>query len=127
MKQTKQPHRLENTVIAVLDSEPEAKNAVGGLASAGYVYEVLSGEHGRRHLRKGEHGGMLAALIRAAEVIGDEYRVIDHLDDALQAGKVVVSVEAQGENATQATEILRRNGGHYVWKFGEWTFTNVGD
>jgi hypothetical protein len=127
MQHTKQQHRLENTVIAILDSEPETEDAVTGLAAAGYEYEVLSGDRGRRHLHYGETGGVVATLRRIAEVFGDEYRVLDQLDDALDAGRIVVSVVAQPEDASRAIEILRNHGGHYVWKFGEWTFTSVGE
>jgi hypothetical protein len=127
MQDTRQPHRLDNTVIAVLGSEPETEDAISGLAAAGYEYEVLSGEPGRRHLRSGENGGVVAILRRIAAVFGDEHRVLDRLDEALSAGALVVSVTTQPEDAARAVEILRHHGGHYVWKFGEWTFTSVGD
>jgi hypothetical protein len=128
MQESEQRHNLDNTVIAVLDPDSETGDAVTDLTDAGFRYEVLRGESGREHLDPGDrHDGLMATVRRLVEHFGDEYQVLDRLDDALAAGKLVVSVDTRPENANRAVDILRRHGGHYLWRFGEWTFTDVGD
>lgn len=128
MKESKHRHNLDNTVIAVLDPEPEIADVITDLADAGFLCEILRGDSGRAHLDPGDrHEGPGSAVRRLVEHFGDEYQVLDRLDAALASGRLVVSVVTQPGNATQAVDILRRHGGHYVWKFGEWTFANVGD
>lgn len=120
-------HDLNNTVVAVLEAKPEVEDALAGLSAAGYDYEVLVGEEGREHLDPAGEEGLVAMVKRLIAAFGDEYRILQRLDDALAEGKTVVSVEAMPDEAKEAIGVLRQHGGHYIWKFGDWTFTRIGD
>jgi precorrin-6B methylase 2 len=120
-------HDLENTVVAILDAEPAVADAVTRLGAAGYDYEVLAGEEGRAHLDPGGEEGVVSSIKRIIGTLGDQQRVLRNLDEALASGRSVVSVDTTPDDAAEAIEILREHGGEYVWKFGEWTYTRIGD
>jgi hypothetical protein len=121
-------HNLDNTVVAVLDDSPAVRDAIEGLTEAGFDFEILRGEPGRQHLDPtGEGGGVIATLKRLMNVFGDQYRILERLDEELAKGRTVVSVEVEPDDASQAIAILRDHGGEYLWKLGTWTFTPVGD
>ena len=117
-------HSFENTVVAVL-SAGSSNEAFERLSAAGYVFEVMEGESGSRHLTPGEKEGFWAALKRAAAALGDETRVLDRLDSELAEGNIVVSVDISGREGRQAVSILREHGGEFIWRFGDWTFTPI--
>jgi hypothetical protein len=117
-------HSFENTVVAVL-SAGSSNEALERLSAAGYVFEVMEGESGSRHLSPGEKEGFWAALKRAAAALGDETRVLDRLDSELAEGNIVVSVDISGREGRQAVSILREHGGEFIWRFGDWTFTPI--
>ncbi|HEX6221671.1 MAG TPA: hypothetical protein VF115_11305 [Acidimicrobiia bacterium] len=118
-------HDFDDTVIAVLD---DASNAVPELRSAGYEVEVLEGASGKEHLDPaGESGGAVSTVKRLLNAFGDQYRVLEHLYDELDAGKQVVSVDASPDEADEAIRVLQENDGKYIWKFGTWTYTEIGD
>lgn len=122
-----QDHEFENTVVAVLDSEPDTEDAVSRLSSEGFVYEVLSGGTGRDHLDPESENGVMATVQKLVSVFGDEHRVLDRLDKAMAEGKMVVSVQIESGDPSEAISILRDHGGHYIWKFDDWTFTRIGE
>ena len=118
-------HSFENTVVAVLQSGDNASEAVDRLAEAGFEVEVLEGESGSAHLDPGGNEGFWASIKKAASSLGDEQRVLERLDSALSDGRVVVSVEIGDRDGKDAVSILRKHGGEYLWKFGNWTFTPI--
>ncbi|MFZ0627154.1 MAG: hypothetical protein WAN34_11720 [Acidimicrobiia bacterium] len=120
-------HDLENTVVAVLDHPSETADIGLELAAAGYQYEILSGEDGRRRLDPGGQESLQATIKRIIDLFGDQYRVLEQLDTALAEDSLVVSVDTTPDEATDAVSILRDHGGRYIWKFGEWTFTKIED
>lgn len=120
-------HDFDNTVVAILDEEPAVRDAAQGLAASGYDFEILSGEEGRAHIDPGSEDGLMPTVKRLLEAFGDQHRIIDRLDDALQQGKVVVSVEIADDEPGDAISILKEHGGHFIWKLGDWTFTRIGD
>lgn len=120
-------HDFENTVVAVLDSRPAVANAVDQLSQRGYEFEVLVGKEGQEHLDPKGETGVIATIKRLIALFGDQHRILERLSQALKEGKVVVSVEAEPDEAAGAISILRDHGGHYMWKFGEWTFVPIGD
>lgn len=124
---TDEQHDFENTVVAILDRAPAVRSASEGLAEAGYEYEILEGEEGREHLDPGSDDGLIGAVRSFIKTFGDQHRIIDRLDDALQAGKLVVSVEIDDEDPGDAISILKEHGGHFIWRLGEWTFAPIGD
>lgn len=120
-------HDFDNTVIAILDHDPAVRSATEGLMEAGYEFEVLSGEDGRRHIDSGGEEGLIATVKRLVAAFGDQYRIMDRLDDALAEGKTVISVEMDDDDPAEAIGILRDHGGSYIWKLGEWTFTPISE
>jgi hypothetical protein len=123
---TDETHDLENTVVAVLDAEPHAEEAAARLSAAGYDYEILKGEEGRQHLDPTGETGLIATLNRLISAFGDQHRILDQLDEALEEGKTVVSVRLDEKDPADAISILQDHGGHYVWRLGTWTFNRIG-
>jgi hypothetical protein len=39
----------------------------------------------------------------------------------------VISVDTEPDEAAEAIQILQDHGGEYIWKFGTWTFTRIGE
>jgi len=112
-------------VIAVLD---DPSDAVAQLEAAGYDVEVLKGSEGKDHLDPaGEKGGAASTIKRLLNAFGDQYRVLERLQDELDAGRQVVSVAAVSDEAGEAIRILKEHDGEYIWKFGSWTYTEIGD
>jgi hypothetical protein len=120
-------HDFDDTVVAILDHEPVAADAVDSLSEAGYEFEVLEGEAGREHLDPGGAEGAKATVKRLLNAFGDQYRVLDRLRTELDEGKLVVSVDSPPDQADEAVRILQDHGGEYIWKFGTWTFTKIGE
>jgi len=120
-------HDFDDTVVAVLDSREAADVVVDCLATSGYDYELLEGEQGKAHLDPARDSGAGATLKRLLKVFGDQHRVLDHLNQQLDDGKVVISIDAGPEEADGAAKVLQDNGGEFIWKFGTWTYTRAGD
>lgn len=120
-------HDFENTVVAILDEEPAVRNAAEGLAESGYDFEILSGEEGRAHIDPASEDGVMPTVKRLLNAFGDQHRIVERLDAALEQGKVVVSVEIEDDDPADAISILKDHGGHYIWRLGDWTFTPIGD
>jgi hypothetical protein len=120
-------HDFDDTVIAILDHEPAAADAVDRLEEAGYEFEVLKGEEGKAHLDPAGEEGARATVKRLLSAFGDQYRVLDRLRSELDEGNLVVSVHSPPDEAAEAVKILRDHGGEYIWKFGTWTFTKIGE
>ena len=116
---------FDNTVVAILDERPMAGDAVEGLSAAGYDFEVLAGEEGRAHIDQGSDDGLTGTLKGLLTAFGDQKRIIERLDAALQEGKIVVSVDTADQDPADAIGILKDHGGHYIWRLGEWTFTPI--
>jgi hypothetical protein len=118
-------HDFDDTVIAVLDDTSEV---VAELQAAGYEVEVLVGASGKEHLDPGgESDGAASTVKRLLNAFGDQYRVLERLHEELDSGKQVVSVDASPDEAGEAVRILKEHDGEYIWKFGSWTYTEIGD
>lgn len=119
-----EPHDFNDTVVAILDDRGDVEATGRSLRAAGYEIEVLTGEDGIAHLdpASGEETSVFRSML---EVFGDQRRIVDQLTEALEEGKSVISVESDPDEATEAVRILTEHGGHYVWKFGEWTYTRI--
>lgn len=120
-------HDFDNTVVAILEREPAVRSASEGLARSGFEFEILAGEEGRGHIDPATDDGLIGSVKKLITAFGDQHRIIERLDDALQKGKIVVSVEIDPDDPGEAISILRDHGGHYIWKLGDWTFTPIGD
>ncbi len=120
-------HDFDDTVVAILDETPAVADAVDRLSAAGYDFEVLRGTEGKDHLDPAGQKGAKATVKRLLSAFGDQYRVLDRLQSALDRGDLVVSVDASPDEATEAVHILQDHGGEYIWKFGSWTFTKISD
>ena len=120
-------HDFDDTVIAILDREPDVRDAVEGLEAAGYDFEVLRGEEGKEHLDPSGQQGAKATVKRLFNAFGDQHRILDRLYTELDQGKLVVSVDAGPDQAGGAIEILREHGGEFIWRLGKWTFNRIGE
>jgi hypothetical protein len=120
-------HDFDDTVVAVLSEHVDLDATVADLAAAGYEAEVIRGEEGKRHLDPAGEEGVGATLKRLISAFGDQYRVMERLTDELDAGRVVISVDATPDEATRAVRILQERGGEFIWKLGTWTFTQVAE
>lgn len=120
-------HDFDNTVLAILDREPAVRSAVQSLSDAGYEFEVIEGEKGKAHLDPRVEGGTMAAVRELISAFGDQQGLRDRLNAELDRGNQVLSVNATPDEADEAVRILRDHGGEYVWRFGTWAFTRIGD
>ena len=121
-------HDLTGTVVAIIDDAEEGRVAVAALAQQQFSAELLDGEEGRAHLNEEDEKGLSAAAKKLALAFGDEMRIIDRLDQALQSGRSVVSVDVNDDDddAARVAVILEEHGGHDMWRLGEWSFNRIG-
>lgn len=121
-------HDLTGTVVAIIDDAEEGRAAVAALAQQQFSAELLNGEEGRAHLNEEDEKGLSAAAKKLALAFGDEMRIIDRLDQALQSGRSVVSVDVNDDDddAARVAVILEEHGGHDMWRLGEWSFNRIG-
>jgi hypothetical protein len=119
-------HELTGTVVAVIDSEEDGSAAIAALAGDGFEAELLYGEEGRSHLRPEEKSGLSGLLSKLAITFGDEVRILDRLDKALETGRAVVSVSVDDDQAADVAKTLEKHGGHDMWRLGEWSFNRIG-
>lgn len=120
-------HDFDDTVVAVLDDREEAREVTEALSAAGYDFELLHGEDGKKHLDVAGESGPAATIKRLLNVFGDQYRVMEKLHRELDAGKLVISVDSKPDEATEAVRIIQDNDGEFIWKLGTWTFTQIGE
>ena len=121
-------HDLTGTVVAIIDDAEEGRAAVAALAQQQFSAELLNGDEGRAHLNEEDEKGLSAAAKKLALAFGDEMRIIDRLDQALQSGRSVVSVDVNDDDddAARVAVILEEHGGHDMWRLGEWSFNRIG-
>jgi hypothetical protein len=122
-------HDLTGSVVAIIDGEEEGRAALVDLAGEQFDAELLHGEEGRAHLTQEEDEGGITGLVKKlALAFGDEVRILDRLDRALEAGRSVISVDVADdeERATRVATILEEHGGHDMWRLGEWSFNRIG-
>ena len=121
-------HDLTGTVVAIIDDAHEGQAAVAALAQQQFSAELLHGEEGRAHLNEDDEKGLSAAAKKIALAFGDEVRIIDRLDKALENGRSVVSVDVNDDDddAARVAVILEEHGGHDMWRLGEWSFNRIG-
>jgi hypothetical protein len=121
-------HDLTGTVVAIIDDAEEGRAAVAALAQQQFSAELLNGEEGRAHLNEDDEKGLSAAAKKIALAFGDEVRIVDRLDKALENGRSVVSVDVNDDDddAARVAVILQEHGGHDMWRLGEWSFNRIG-
>jgi hypothetical protein len=120
-------HDFDDTVVAILSDPEKAEGAVARLKAAGYDIEVLEGKSGKDHLDPGGESGPVATVKRLLNAFGDQYRVLERLSHELDQGNLVISVEAEPDEADDAVSILQDHDGEFIWKLGTWTYTRVGE
>jgi hypothetical protein len=118
-------HDLTGTVVAIIDDPEDGREAIAALAQEQFRAELLQGEEGRSHLADDDEGlsGVVRKLVLA---FGDEVRILDRLDRALDGGRSVVSVDVDDDQAPRVAAILEEHGGHDMWRLGEWSFNRIG-
>lgn len=120
-------HDFDNTVVAVFSDLEKAEGAMARLKAAGYDIEVLEGETGKDHLDPAGEKGPAASVRRLLNAFGDQYRVVERLSHELDEGNLVISVEAEPDEADDAVSIIQEHEGEFIWKLGTWTYTRVGE
>lgn len=119
-------HDLSGTVVAIVDTHDAGREALAALAAEQYTAEFLHGEEGRLHLAQEDEDGLSAVVRKLMLAFGDEARIMDRLDRALEEGAAVVSVLVDADNADRVAIILEEHGGHDMWRLGEWSFNPIG-
>ena len=120
-------HDFDDTVVAILSDTEKADTAVAELTAAGYDIEVLEGEEGKQHIDPAGESGPVATVKRLFNAFGDQYRLLERLAAELDDGNLVISVEAEPDEADEAVRILQDQDGEFIWKLGSWTYTRVGE
>jgi hypothetical protein len=122
-------HDLTGTVVAIIDSQEDARAAASALSGEQFDATLFHGEEGRARLTTEEDEGGLTGLVKKlALAFGDEVRILDRLDKALETGRSVVSVDVADDEdrAARVGAILEEHGGHDMWRLGEWSFNRIG-
>jgi hypothetical protein len=122
-------HDLTGTVVAIIDSEEDARAAASALAGEQFDAALFHGEEGRAQLTAEEDEGGLTGLVKKlALAFGDEVRILDRLDKALEIGRSVISVDVADDEdrSARVAVILEEHGGHDMWRLGEWSFNRIG-
>ena len=120
-------HDFDDTVVAVIPKASDLDSIAAELAAAGYEYELIQGESGKRHIDPDGAQGVGATVKRLLNAFGDQYRIIEKLNDELDDGRTVVSVAAKPDEAGEAVRILDAANCEFIWKLGSWTYTQVSD
>jgi hypothetical protein len=123
-----EPIDLDQKVVAVFDTSEATETAVSALRKQGYQVEVLQGEEGRRRLDPDrDDQGVLASLKTALEtILGDEDRILDHVDQELAHNRTFVVVDSADKKEGDIASVLKEHGGHYLWHFDKWTYVSLG-
>jgi hypothetical protein len=121
-------HDLTGTVVAIIDSQEDARQAASALTGEQFDAVLLHGEEGRAELSQEDEGGLTGLVKKLALAFGDEVRILDRLDKALETGRSVVTVDVADdeERAARVATILEEHGGHDMWRLGEWSFNRIG-
>ena len=117
---------LTGTVVAIIDSQDEGRDAVAALSGEQFDAELLNGEQGRALLTEDQEEGLTAVLKKLALAFGDEVRIVDRLDRALEDGRSVIVVNVDEDRAADVATVLEDHGGHDMWRLGEWSFNRIG-
>jgi hypothetical protein len=116
---------LTGTVVAIIDSHENGREAIAALAGE-FDSELLHGEEGRANLSNDDEAGLSGLMKKLALAFGDEVRIVDRLDRALEGGRSVVVVNVDEERAAEVAVLLEDHGGHDMWRLGEWSFNRIG-
>lgn len=120
-------HQGTDSVVAILDDRDQAQSAMRRLGDEGFDdAELLQGEQGRSVLNDDDETGLINALSRMMQAMGDEVRIRERLDAALVRGASVISVGVDSGDAEAVSEILQDHGGHDMWRLGEWSQNRIG-
>ena len=115
-----------NTVVAVIDDREAGRDAVAALSGERFAAEVFIGEEGMERLRSDQEEGVPSVVAKMAMAFGDEVRIMERLEAALEAGASVVSVGVSDDQAARVATILEEYDAHDMWRLGEWSFNRIG-
>jgi hypothetical protein len=115
-----------NTVVAVIDDREAGRDAVVALSGEQFAAEVFIGEEGMERLRSDQEEGVPSVVAKMAMALGDEVRIMERLEAALEAGASVVSVGVSDDQAARVATILEEYDAHDMWRLGEWSFNRIG-
>lgn len=115
-----------DTVVAIIDNHETGREAVAALAAEQFPAQLLHGEQGKAALGPDQDEGASALVARLAIAFGDEVRIMDRLEAALERGSAVVSVDVTSDDAARVATILQEHDGHDMWRLGEWSFNRIG-
>jgi hypothetical protein len=74
-----------------------------------------------------EQHGILSSLERLIEtVLGDEDRILEHVDEELAEDRLFVVVDSSQADQAEIAAVLEEHGGHYLWHFGKWSYVSLG-
>lgn len=115
-----------DTVVAIIDDHARGREAVAALAAVQFPAELLHGAEGKTALDPDQEEGVSALVTKLAIAFGDEVRIMDRLEAALDKGASVVSVDVTSDEAADVATILEDHDAHDMWRLGEWSFNRVG-
>ena len=118
--------RTNTTVVAVIDDREAGRDAVAALSGEQFAAEIFVGEEGLGRLRSDQEEGVSSVVAKMAMALGDEVRIMERLEAALEAGASVVSVGVTDDDAARVATILEEYDAHDMWRLGEWSFNRIG-
>jgi hypothetical protein len=126
MKESGELTYPDNSLIAVIDTYPEARAALKDLTAAGFPEDeigILCGREGAKQIdADGSEEGVVGKIARIIREFGDvDNPHKETHEKALLEGHFLVAVRAEEEEKRkQALEILKSNGGHFINFYSPW-------
>jgi DNA-binding NarL/FixJ family response regulator len=115
-----------DTVVAIIDDHATGRDAMAALAAEEFPAELLHGQQGKAELGPAQEEGISALMSKLAMAFGDEVRILDRLEAALERGASVASVAVSTDQAARVATILEEHDAHDMWRLGEWSFNRIG-
>jgi hypothetical protein len=119
-----------NSVVGVIDDAAHVETAVAALIASGYSeagIKVLAGEAGEFRIdAEGKRHGLLGRIFRKIQALGDEDAHTQRHVGELQAGHFVIVVQnADDKSPERAGEILKSNGGRFIYHYTRMTSSEL--
>ena len=116
-----------NRVFAAVDPQ-QLSALVPALIDAGFApIGILAGEAGLRRLQQTAGGSGIGGLLRHIQMsVGADLDYVAQAQEALEQGRALVDVEADGDAAKdRARDVLLRHGGQHIVYFSRWTIETL--
>jgi hypothetical protein len=117
-------------LFGIIDDPEAAETVLTALVSAGFNPDRVRVFHGEQGVRQidatGAEHGRLARLIRWRQNTTPARPHAERYEQAVRDGHCVIAVHASDqESRTQARQIMKQHGGHFINFYGRWVIYSL--